>query len=375
MSQINLIAPAVPVGPFQGMAQVHVRGGLHVRPDNAGRDAIPGWLRENGFEVSVLNGGGSNVRRWRWEGTAVEVQAVSAASPAVITTKTSHGLTTGDAVTIAGVIGDGAVVNGVNRTVTVLGPTTFTCAVNSSGEGAVGWVARNGSAWTDVTVSGSPGGGGLTILDPISLSGSSSDTALADNTSGIVNVSGSGTHNLNLGAGASNAIVKRRVVFAPTSTATVRVRNATPSVILTLTGAGAATENAFEFGKSAAGWQQSRVDRADTFLQVTVNGAGNTDAVVSGPTNILNLIAEAGGGAYTHTITVPAAPVKTPLYIFADIAPSANPTIEVRNLTTGGTLLLDVQGTTTSRTLNLALISDGTNWVRMPQMHVHTANP
>ena len=61
----------------------------------------------------------------------------SQASPSVVTTSTAHTFQTGDTVTIAGVAGSNADING-SRVVTRINDTTFSVPVNASTAGGTG---------------------------------------------------------------------------------------------------------------------------------------------------------------------------------------------------------------------------------------------
>ena len=67
--------------------------------------------------------------------TVVPITSNSQANPTVVTTPVPHGLTSGDIVVIAGVAGSSPTING-ERTVTVITPTTFSVAVDTSGGSA-----------------------------------------------------------------------------------------------------------------------------------------------------------------------------------------------------------------------------------------------
>jgi hypothetical protein len=75
------------------------------------------------------------------------IASSTSASPGVITTSAPHGLTTGDKVTIGGVAGAGAtVLNGADRTVTVVSPTTFTVGIATTGAGTGGHFFKHTTA-------------------------------------------------------------------------------------------------------------------------------------------------------------------------------------------------------------------------------------
>jgi len=68
----------------------------------------------------------------------IDIVSVSAANPAVVTTATAHGLTTGTYTMLKGVAGSTPDVNDTRYQVTVTGPTTFTIPVNVSIAGTGG---------------------------------------------------------------------------------------------------------------------------------------------------------------------------------------------------------------------------------------------
>ena len=71
---------------------------------------------------------------------SLTIASTSDANPAVVTTPTAHGLTTGDIVTIA----DTDEIDGADQVVTVTGATTFTVANTGAGTTGVGTVKKHG---------------------------------------------------------------------------------------------------------------------------------------------------------------------------------------------------------------------------------------
>lgn len=69
--------------------------------------------------------------------TPIVITSNSQASPSVVTCPVPHGLTSGDSVIIAAVVGSNADINGT-RTVTVITPLTFSVAVDASTAGGTG---------------------------------------------------------------------------------------------------------------------------------------------------------------------------------------------------------------------------------------------
>lgn len=67
-------------------------------------------------------------------GSQLSVADISNANPGVVTTNLSHGLTTGNVVTLSGIVGMTGI-NGVPITVTVLTSTTFSIGINTTSSG------------------------------------------------------------------------------------------------------------------------------------------------------------------------------------------------------------------------------------------------
>jgi len=84
---------------------------------------------------------------------SIPIASATKASPCVVTTDVAHGLTTGQKVLIAGNSLTGAVING-DRAVTVLTPTTFSVAVDTTGSGGAG---TGGTMVLSSTVAGGVG--------------------------------------------------------------------------------------------------------------------------------------------------------------------------------------------------------------------------
>lgn len=98
----------------------------------------------------------------------------------------------------------------------------------------------------------------------------------------------------------------------------------------------------------------------------SVSAAGNTDlALVAGDERRqFGIAVAAGAEAYTHTLTLLGTNVESGCWITIEVslAASANPMIEIRNLTSGGTLLGTAIGTGDARTVVYTLFFDGSNW-------------
>lgn len=67
-------------------------------------------------------------------GSQLSVSGISNANPGVVTTNLAHGLTTGNVITLSGVVGMTGI-NSVPLTVTVLTPTTFSIGINTTSSG------------------------------------------------------------------------------------------------------------------------------------------------------------------------------------------------------------------------------------------------
>ena len=117
---------------------------------------------------------------WRWTGAgafalvatvaapSVTISSNSLANPTVVTTPAPHFLTSGQTVTIAGVLTSSPTINGT-RVVTVLTPTTFTVPVNVTTGGTGGTLtAQSLGQWFAVSANGATlwtadSTGGLTV--------------------------------------------------------------------------------------------------------------------------------------------------------------------------------------------------------------------
>lgn len=99
---------------------------------------------------------------------------------------------------------------------------------------------------------------------------------------------------------------------------------------------------------------------------ITVSSTGTHDLVYGAYfMRTLKVVAEAGGGAYTHDFTLDNATVKTggTLRVRMAVVASANPTLRFYDNTTGGTLLVTVVGDADNTTdYTLVFSFDGTNW-------------
>jgi len=83
--------------------------------------------------------------------------------------------------------------------------------------------------------------------------------------------------------------------------------------------------------------------------------------------------ADAGAGAYIHTLTCPVTGIVAgdELLLLLELPASANPTIELRNATAGGTLLHSQTGNATiSEYVSIRLVFNGTAWEKHDAHHI-----
>lgn len=119
---------------------------------------------------------------------------------------------------------------------------------------------------------------------------------------------------------------------------------------------------------SALVWQKrTQPERVDSVALAAISSAGNTDfAIAAGVRNSsCNVAINAGSAAYLATISLLATNAVAGAIVVLQIAmpASLNPTIEVRNLTSAGTLLGTIYGhPTQARTWIVRARFDGTNW-------------
>lgn len=96
-----------------------------------------------------------------------------------------------------------------------------------------------------------------------------------------------------------------------------------------------------------------------------ISAAGDSPITIPDPYTVIHhvfAIVAAGAGAYTRTLTLPAAGRRVDIYL--EMPASVNPTIEVRNETSGGTLLHSQAGEATARNLHLVFVrrTSATDW-------------
>jgi hypothetical protein len=104
----------------------------------------------------------------------------------------------------------------------------------------------------------------------------------------------------------------------------------------------------------------------------TVSAAGNTNLALlaTQPNEVATITAGAGAGGYTHTVTLQSTNAHAGAFITVnvDLPASNNPRIELRNLTSGGTLIDEAIGNGTARRVVMRCQFDGTNWSLVSRM-------
>jgi hypothetical protein len=97
-----------------------------------------------------------------------------------------------------------------------------------------------------------------------------------------------------------------------------------------------------------------------------ITGAGNTNLALGVGNQFLTakMAVNAGTGAYTATVTLQNTNAIAGAEIEGQVsvAASTNPLVEIRNLTSGGTLLGAITGDSVARIWNFRAVYDGTNW-------------
>jgi hypothetical protein len=100
---------------------------------------------------------------------------------------------------------------------------------------------------------------------------------------------------------------------------------------------------------------------------LSFSAAGNTDVTpTAGNTAHTALISPgAGAGPYTRTVSILTANAADGCrcWLRIEMPASANPTVEIRNATSGGTLLKSIPGNAFAHTLVLMLVHDGSSWL------------
>lgn len=116
-------------------------------------------------------------------------------------------------------------------------------------------------------------------------------------------------------------------------------------------------------------WKLQSVSTAKvtSFESVGFGSAGNTDVTqaANSASHSVQVVATAGGGAYTRTISLLTANASAGDRILMrfTMPTSTNPTIEVRNATSGGTLLTTIAGEATGTSLCAEYLFTGTDWI------------
>jgi hypothetical protein len=100
------------------------------------------------------------------------------------------------------------------------------------------------------------------------------------------------------------------------------------------------------------------------YQTATVSAAGNTNSNIASQLHSIKVTANAGSGAYTATVAIP-----TSGRVAGDrdsfhltFAASANPTVEIHNNTSGGTLLFTWTGDGTATEIAGECVFDGSSW-------------
>lgn len=103
------------------------------------------------------------------------------------------------------------------------------------------------------------------------------------------------------------------------------------------------------------------------FLSVAPNAAGSTDVSAAGGIAPVSVIASAGSGTYTYKLVLltTGAPTGALVDMYIQVPASANPTIEVRNASSSGTVLHTVSGDPDNATYQHETFRfNGTAWVK-----------
>jgi hypothetical protein len=120
---------------------------------------------------------------------------------------------------------------------------------------------------------------------------------------------------------------------------------------------GAGTSNVQDSGVAIAQLENN-------YQAVTVSAAGSTNSNIASQNHAMRITANAGSGAYTATIAIPTtgrvAGDKESVHV--DYAASTNPTVEVHNATSGGTLLFTWTGDGTATQVLVECRYDGSAW-------------
>jgi hypothetical protein len=121
----------------------------------------------------------------------------------------------------------------------------------------------------------------------------------------------------------------------------------------------------------------SVTDLAD-YESVTFSAAGNTDITPTAGANqhTARVIPTAGAGTYTRTVSVLTANATdgTTCSLRVEMAASVNPTVEIRNATSGGTLLATAAPSATAYTVIYDLVYTGAAWSLVRTFHESLPN-
>lgn len=121
----------------------------------------------------------------------------------------------------------------------------------------------------------------------------------------------------------------------------------------------------------------SVTDLAD-YESLTFSAAGNTDVTLTAGANqhTAKVIPTAGAGAYTRTVSILTANATdgTTCRLRVEMPASLNPTVQIRNATSGGTLLVTVAPSATAFTAVFDFTHDGSAWVLVSSFFESGAN-
>jgi hypothetical protein len=115
-------------------------------------------------------------------------------------------------------------------------------------------------------------------------------------------------------------------------------------------------------------WKLCAVDATNPpwYESLAFSAAGNTDVTppAGGGYHTAVVVPSAGAGAYTRTVSILTANALqgSRVTLRVEMPASANPTVEIRNATSGGTLLLTLSGNASAVTYPVELVYTGSAW-------------
>ncbi len=109
-----------------------------------------------------------------------------------------------------------------------------------------------------------------------------------------------------------------------------------------------------------------------SYQAASVSNSVDTVSTQSGHTHTILFILNVGSGAYTATLSLPTSgrPQASVCRVRINLPASTNPTLEVHNGTSAGTILYTAAGTGTASTLYAEFIFNGTAWVLLASNNV-----